>query len=355
MISKIFSSIQSRIQTIQNRRIEKRISKQQEGPKYRPVDNSSQIILGKDFVLDLNNPKLKEQLEKKGEVEIGSSAQCDIITPSFYNGIYPTHLLIKHKNNQTMISEGNPNANVKIVEKNNINPFYFGTRNIKFAQENTGDCYLLATLYGLSRTNFGEEFLKQLVALDKNGNYVVKFYNTEPITVKENELYGNKTKKCVSGELGLRAIERAYGKLINPLYGDKKTRKIAAKRNFFYLDKGGFMTIALEKLTGLKTNQYNIKELNLEEFLPEIKEYGLEHQIITCSTPNKGINGDYMDKESKFLKAHAYAIKDINVENETIEIINPHNTKKSEIISWKEFKKMFEYLCIARLKKDTQK
>ena len=38
----------------------------------------------------------------------------------------------------------------------------------------------------------------------------------------------------------------------------------------------------------------------------------------------------------------------------TIEIVNPHNTKDSEIISWDDFKEMFEYICVARLKKDTQ-
>lgn len=359
MISKIFSSIQNRIRTKiypsknQQKKVEQPQNKTQQ-TMYQPIENNSQLILGKDFVLDLNNPELKEKLAKKKEVKVGSSERCNIVVPSFHNGIHQTHISIKQKNNQTMITPAHKDAKVKVIDKDNIQPFYFGTKDIAFAQENIGDCYLLSTLYSLSRTSFGQNFLKNIVSINNDGNYVVKFFKKPPIIVKKDELYGNENKKSVSGELGLKAIERAYGKLINPLYMNPKEREIAASKNHFYLNRGGFMTTALYNLTGLKTNQYKTKETDLDFLLKNIKEYGMEHQILTCSTPAQGFYGTYMDKESKFMTAHAYSIKEIDVENKMIEIVNPHNTKKSEIISWEDFKKMFEYICVARLKKDTQ-
>ena len=351
MISKIFSSIQSKIKIAKQKKLQND-TVQPQTTLYRPVESSAQLILGKNFVLDLNNPSLKKQLAKKRELSIGSSDKCDIVIPSFHNEIHQTHLSLKKENNQTVIAQANPNAKVKIVDKDKVQPFYFGTKDIKFAQENTGDCFLLATLYSLSRTLFGEKFLRDLVSINEKGDYVVKFHKKAPIIVPQKELYGEKDKKSVSGELGLKAIERAYGKLINPLY--EKGNIYAYARNMEYLDKGGFMTTALFNLTGLKTNQYKTKETDLDFLLKNIKEYGMEHQILTCSTPAHGFYGTYMNKESKFMTAHAYSIKEIEVENKMIEIVNPHNTKKSEIISWEDFKKMFEFLCVARLKKDTQ-
>lgn len=359
MISKIFSSIQSKVKIPVYKTIQKQFVKPQQSVQSpiaehiisQYVDKNSQLILG-DFVLDLKNPEIEKKLKQNEEVKIGASKECNIVIPSFHSGIYPTHVVLRQDKKKNMIVNSKPFTNVQIINKNSVNPFYFGTRNLNFAQENIGDCYLLSTLYSLSRTSFGENFLKNIVSINEDGNYVVKFLNKDPIIVEKDELYGDKEKKSVTGELGLKAIERAYAKLINPLYAQKVP--YASKMNIPFLDKGGFMTTALLNLTGLKTDEYDVKQTDLNFLLKNIKEYGLNHQIITCSTPPTGEYGKFMDKEEKFRTAHAYSVKEIDTENKTIEIVNPHNTKKSETISWDSFKKMFEFLCVARLKKDTQ-
>jgi len=51
-----------------------------------------------------------------------------------------------------------------------------------------------------------------------------------------------------------------------------------------------------------------------------------------------------MDSDKKFITSHAYAIKSINSKNRTIEIVNPHNTRISETISFDKFKETFDFL-----------
>jgi hypothetical protein len=74
---------------------------------------------------------------------------------------------------------------------------------------------LLSVLYSLSQTKFGENIIKNMVKIDKEGNYKIKFNNKEEITVKPDELYGKGIKTTVQGDLGIKAIEIAYGKLHN--------------------------------------------------------------------------------------------------------------------------------------------
>ena len=56
-----------------------------------------------------------------------------------------------------------------------------------------------------------------------------------------------------------------------------------------------------------------------------------------------------MDKKYRFIGEHAYSVGNIDAQNRLIEIINPHNTKKSEVISWDEFKQYFDVVTTINL------
>jgi hypothetical protein len=78
---------------------------------------------------------------------------------------------------------------------------------------------------------------------------------------------------------------------------------------------------------------------------------GLENFVLTCSTPKKGNFFGYMDYQRRFNENHAYGIKNIDSYKQTIEIVNPHNTMKSETISWNEFAQLFDYIYIGNFNK----
>ena len=160
MISRIFTSIHSRIKQHYQQKTQA-VDKNEKKETPIPIEQSSQLIIGRDFVLDMNNPQLQKQLNEKRVVKVGKNNNCDIKIPSFYNGLINTPVVLQKNSTGIKISGSRDNGNVQVVDKKDIKPFYFGTKDIKFAQENTGDCFLLSTLYSLSRTSFGENFLRE--------------------------------------------------------------------------------------------------------------------------------------------------------------------------------------------------
>lgn len=220
--------------------------------------------------------------------------------------------------------------------------FPTGVYNLKFLQGNIGDCFLLAPLYSLSLTPKGTEILKNMVKTDDNGNYIVEFNKKAPIVVKSDELngeiYANGTiKHSVDGDLSLKAIERAYAKL---------TRQSSNTANFMTLNRGGFPEQSLWDIAGIKSTKYATKN-KVKPLLKEIESNGIENYVLTCSTPQLGKYGKYMNSNGKFITAHAYSIKSIDTKSGTIGIVNPHDTKKSELLKIEDFEKMFDFIYVA--------
>lgn len=230
---------------------------------------------------------------------------------------------------------------LQVPTRTKMEPFSTGIYNLKFLQGNIGDCFLLAPLYSLSLTPKGTEILKNMVKIDDNGNYIVSFNKKHPIIVKPDELngetYENGTvKHSVDGDLSLKAIERAYAKLI------RQPRNTA---NFMTLNCGGYPEQSLFDISGLKSTTYTTKQ-NVKPLLKEIESNGIENYVLTCSTPQQGKYGKYMNSAGKFVTAHAYSIKSIDTKSGTIEIVNPHDTKKSELLKIEDFEKMFNFIYV---------
>ena len=311
------------------------------------LPNDSQLYLGKNFTIDLRNPNIIDILTKKGKVLIGRSREADICVPEFYKQVSRYHLSLQKSGNSIIATDLGSSNNTVVIPKNKIEAFNGGVENIKFAQSNIGDCYLLAAIYSLSQNTTGQNILKNMVKVDDDGNYVVQFYNHSPITVKLEELDGQKhlgsEKISVSGDLGIKAIERAYAKMIkNPLpYGHTL---------FLDIDEGGFMDKALKKMTGIKSSRYYTKNpADVNYILSQIAQDGMQNHIVTCATVNKGKYGKYADFQRRFITKHAYSVKYIDAFNQRIGIVNPHNTKNTYDISWNEFNDYFDMLCDAKV------
>ena len=307
------------------------------------IPNNSQLILGNDYTLNCRNPKLQDLLDKKGAIVVGTSPTANISVPQFYNGVNSTHLQIEKQGSKIIATDLSSTQGTEIIPKDKIKAFQHGTENLKLAQGEIGDCFVLATLYSLSRTPIGQKMLENMVQVDDNGNYIVTFNNKKPITITPQELDSERkseNKDWACGEMGTKAIERAHAKSI-------KTNLLML--NSAQIDKGGRITDALEIITGKKCTKHKLSEENIDTFLNSITKKGLENQFLTCSTPHNGNYGKFMNSKSKFITGHAYSIKNIDTKEKTIEIVNPHNTKKSEVISWDNFKSMFGYVYIATM------
>ena len=77
-----------------------------------------------------------------------------------------------------------------------------------------GDCYLLATLQGYSRTEDGQQFLRDQVRWDEKKNcFVVTLYdNGKPVYVDVDDYYSDGTKDDRGRPTLMSIYERAYGK-----------------------------------------------------------------------------------------------------------------------------------------------
>ena len=308
------------------------------------VPSDCQLYIGNDLTMDFRNKNILNKLNKHGKITVGRSCDCDFVVPEFYHQVSRKHLLIEKDDDDIIITDLSSTNGTTIVPKNKIRPFYGSIENLCLMQGNIGDCYLLSTLYALSRNYKGQELLRNMVKVDEDGNYLVKFFDAPEIKVLPDELDGQENKKgaakiSVFGDLGIKAIERAYGKLLKSdswfsrgcmtLYGP--------------IDDGGFTDNALYRLTGIRSKEYRPKNKNFENILTNIYNSGIYNHILTCTTPNKGNFGDYMDKNKFFVTNHVYAVKYIDPFSKSIGIVNPHNTRNVYNINWEDFKNYFDY------------
>lgn len=318
-------------------------------PTLLPDDAQIHIVSG--VTLDLRNKNILKQLNEKGSIIIGRGKDCDIKMPALHDGLSRQHLQLKRTRDGIIgVDLGSKNG-TQIIPKNEIKPFYENVRNLRLSQSNIGDCYLLSAIYSIAHHPSGEKILNDMVKVDDDGNYIVTFHNSSPITVTPEELDGQvnfdgKIKGSVSGELGLKALERAYGKKIKY---DKMMKFSKFLNNdsegtlFLGIDQGGTCDEAMKILTGSPIRALSSKG-DLKWAFGEIdKDGGQNTYIINCSTPDIK-NSDYVDENKRFIKNHMYVVSGYDVQNEIIQIINPHDTRYTYPITFDEFSKYFDNL-----------
>lgn len=235
-----------------------------------------------------------------------------------------------------------------------------GTGNIHFKQSNIGDCYLLSSIYGLSKNSKGQKLLKQMVTINDNGEFVVQFHNIKPIIIPSSRIKGQvirgsgKTVRTVFGDLGLQAIERAFGQHRANLQLLQNPNQLVQSLQVI---NGGWSDEALKILGGLQSKSHGTyahgtlkkQGTDVNKILDNLAD-NFENRIITLSTPPKnfgliqGKNGAWMDKNKSFCCRHAYAVENIDKLKKTVTIVNPHNTTRPKTISYKEFSDIFSVI-----------
>ncbi len=307
------------------------------------IPNDCQLYLGNNYAIDMRNKNITDLLNTKPSVVIGRSADCDVIVDNFYSKVSRTHLKLRKYKDKIIATDLGAMNDTVVIPKNKIKAFYDGIENIQMSQKNIGDCFLLAPIYALSRNKKGQEILNKMVKVMPDGSYLVQFYECKPIIVAPDELDGQSKsdgskKYCVSGELGLRAIERAYAKLLKYISVSN-----SGKTMFADIDSGGYPDKTLFKISGITSDRYKItQDCNIDAVLNKIGNDNPRNHVLLCTTPN--LKEDYSDPQKRFCTSHAYAVKYINPQKRIMCIINPHNTKRDYIVSWDEFKLYFSNL-----------
>ncbi|MBQ3641834.1 FHA domain-containing protein [bacterium] len=321
---------------------------------------NSQLLIGDDYIIDLRNPYIQKLLRENKSITIGSSHRDNVYIGDFHSNVAEHHITLQKDGNKILATQNKHIENPTwVIPQNQIRPFMRGAKNIELSQANIGDCYLLSSIYSLSKTDKGAQMLENMVSADKDGGYTVKFHNYPPIKVGFDELDGQwgengQLKYSVKGDLGVKAIERAYGKMLKekqrqqfsfPKFNtDKELRTLFAD-----IDDGGNTKDTLYNLTGIRSeNYYPSSARSIDDIFNKFRGIRRENRFMNCCAPPGKYDG-YVDRAKRFPGYHIYSIGNIDFNKRMVEVINPHNTKRPIFISWDEFKDLFSCVTAANL------
>ena len=156
------------------------------------IPNDCQLYLGDNFTIDVRNPNVLGLLDRYRTVTLGRGSDCIIQVNPFYDQVSHKHLMLEKKGDEIYATDLGSKNGTKVVPHSKIKPFYCDLSELELSQANVGDCYLLSTIYGMSRSKKGRKLLEDMVQVDRQGNYIVTFYKKEPIKVKLEELDGQR-------------------------------------------------------------------------------------------------------------------------------------------------------------------
>jgi hypothetical protein len=244
-----------------------------------------------------------------------------------------------------------------------------GVKNLEFNQSNIGDCYLLSAIYSIGNHPQGATILKNMIKVLPDGSFQVTFKGMPHRTqiVKLEELKGQGAARSVNGSLGVRIIERAYGKLRKQEFNDPTKQKSLAAI------VGGYGHDPLFEITGYEPRWLNAHgqvlkgdisnlDYNVPSFKTVMDQQGISKEqtavykilkqleanpqsfMVTVGTPPKHLAHNLTGKRYIFYANHEYALESVHFQNNTVTVVNPHETKTKMVITIDEFLSVFNSL-----------
>lgn len=277
---------------------------------------------------DLKNLSNENNLIKKDGITKETLKELDKLPPDnlLKKDINSSFNKLKEKVDKN-ISLRNPDGSLKLPEK-------ASDINYKDVTQGTiGDCYLLATLVSLAKTN--PQKIKDMIKDNGDGTYNVKF-SDETIKVKsptdvELALYAN-------GDSWVPIIEKAYAvykneesmfksAANNPLKHlnvvVKKTVETIKGENIFSkkdnaynkIGNGGFTSNVMSDLVSVKPIEKPLSSVSLDTTRNILKDIIKNNKLITASIQDSNKYG--------LEKKHAYAVLDYDTKTDKVTIKNP--------------------------------
>jgi Calpain family cysteine protease len=218
--------------------------------------------------------------------------------------------------------EGQFNAARKRIAASDRVVFPPGQPNLSaIHQGSLGDCFFLAGLGSMLARDPAS--IKQLIILQKNGDYAVRFPGTKTIHVSsltDAELALTSTTE--GHGLWLNLLEKAYGQLQNEsLQADKKTLCTTDA-----ICKGGSPRIVLQDLTAHQAKRMDLHPTSKVTVPAEKIADELHLLLVTTIQSRRLLCVDTLsEQKAKNLPAHhAYAVLNYDSKTRTIYLFNPH-------------------------------
>jgi hypothetical protein len=202
-----------------------------------------------------------------------------------------------------------------------------------FYQGGIGDCWVLAAIAAMQRTQKGQEILNNMITDNKDGSYTVNFKGVDKeITVSASDLVTH--NRWSEGDMDVRILEIATEKFLKSSIKNAKS-----------LDDGGSPLLAISLFSGNWKNLWNNKNVGVVKpsAIEKIKNLlQNKNMVITASTKAEDKNTIPEDIKSKYFISynHAYAVHAIDDKN--IYLKNPQNVAATIAIPLDVFD---EYWC----------
>lgn len=230
-------------------------------------------------------------------------------------------------------------------------------KSLQDAQQIFSDCYLVATLNSLSRTNKGQKILKQNIQKSiypDYPEYKIHFPSinkkAEDIFVSQKEInnltlsdkYGNPVMHDIKENPTLKAVEIAMNKLIakHPALKSLINRIPESVENFEYNSPHRFMKIftgktprSINECTWRNSLQSSTAEAKI--VLNLISESEKQHNFIAGT--------GYFVRHPNLETWHCYVITDVNLKNDKITLYN-QKKKQTFQMSIMTFLKKFKFI-----------
>ena len=262
--------------------------------------------------------------------------------------------------------------------------------------EKVGDCYYLAVAYLLKQASWfpylvGETcdfwyedgqlrgWEASFIGADE-GEDLIQIDRKKDLKGQRVQLKNGKMqdRAPVEGQVGDIVLERAFGryrkvmKSLNEKAQEEMTLKAAdggMPLEPFELLLGDLATEVHSGYYGSRTLEEQRQFIAFDaEHLLSLAALDPDQYLLAAATPvgretdfwkwswdpekEKKVKRYYVDEQGKFPQQHAYAVVDIDLDAQTLVIVNPHDTaKKRHKITWKQFEENFSFLSGVRLDK----
>lgn len=273
--------------------------------------------------------RIDKNFEKKGiGDDLSFFYDADRYTPSSKEPIY-SKAEVYHKINGKLYING--------VSENDV------------IQGDLGNCYFLASIAAIARTN--PEIIQKAIKDNGDGTYTVTFYeNGKPVQVTVDNVFPTKGDRFITAkpaesieengkykpEMWVMILEKAWAKYKGKGEYDKTSGGSLKSEVGLVGQMDGSLgrTSAMSFLTGKKTRSINPKEYADEEIMNYIEKQLNQKNAITATT-----NLLSQNPEKNIVGAHVYAVVGVDKEKKTVRLYNPHGNYVD--LSIQDFKKHF--------------